>query len=183
MPKKFVISALIIFASLIQLKAQESDVSINHEGNLIPAMIYFKFYMFRALQKAGLGSEYPDQLGPWKKMINLGLTTFAEKDTEPRSKCHAWSASPCFDFLHTIAGIRPGKPGFKTVIIEPNLGQLESIKVKFPHPEGTIELQIQKETGKPSRAFILMPDNVQGEFIWNRNRSPLLPGYQEIELE
>ena len=156
---------------------------VLHDENLIPAMIYFKFYMFRALQKAGLGAEYLDQLGPWKKMINLGLTTFAEKDTEPRSECHAWSASPCFDFLHTVAGIRPGKPGFKTVIIEPNLGQLESIKVKFPHPNGIIELHIQKETGKPSQAFIRMPDKVQGEFIWKGNRSPLLPGYQEIELK
>ena len=154
-----------------------------HNDDLIPAMIYFKFYMFRALQKAGLGDEYLNQLGPWKKMIDLGLTTFAEKDTEPRSECHAWSASPCFDFLHTIAGIRPGEPGFKTVIIEPNMGALKTINVSFPHPQGIIELQINKEEGRQSRASILMPDNVKGTLIWKGNKKPLSPGYQEIELD
>jgi len=156
---------------------------VLHNDDLIPAMIYFKFYMFRALQKAGLGNEYLNQLGPWKKMIDLGLTTFAEKDTEPRSECHAWSASPCFDFLHTVAGIRPGEPGFKTVIIEPNMGQLKSINVNFPHPQGIIELQINKKEGRQSRVSIRMPDNVKGTLIWKGNKMPLYPGYQEIKLD
>lgn len=158
-------------------------LKVLHDESLIPAMIYFKFYMFRALQKAGLGDKYLNQLGPWKKMIYMGLTTFAEKDTEPRSECHAWSASPCFDFLHTVAGIRPGKPGFKTVIIEPNMGQLKSIDVKFPHPTGVIELKIIIEKHKQSQALIRMPEQLQGTFIWKGIETHLSPGYQQIKLE
>jgi alpha-L-rhamnosidase len=47
----------------------------------------------------------------------LGLTTFAEKPDPTRSDCHAWSASPNYDFLATVAGIEPALPGFKTVKI------------------------------------------------------------------
>ncbi len=146
------------------------------DTTLIPVMIYFRFYLFRALQKAGLGNEYLDQLGPWKKMISLGLTTFAEKDTEPRSECHAWSASPCFDFLHTVAGIRPGSPGFKTVIIEPSPGNLSSLKAKFPHPAGMIELQIETKKKNQTIITVNMPENLRGKLIWKGNVRDLSPG-------
>ena len=77
------------------------------EPDLIQATIYFKYYLFRALQKSGLGDRYLELLDPWEKMLASGMTTFGERDTNPRSECHGWSASPCFDFLHL--------PGFPRV--------------------------------------------------------------------
>ncbi len=151
------------------------------DKSLIQAMIYFRFYLFRALQKAGLGNEYLNQLGPWKKMIGLGLSTFAEKDDEPRSECHAWSASPCFDFLHTVAGIRPASPGFKTVIIEPNQGDLKSLEVKFPHPMGMIEMKITTKKDK-TRILVTLPQNLRGQLIRGKDIVELTPGTQEIEF-
>ncbi len=152
------------------------------DGNLIPVMIYFRFYLFRALQKSGLGNEYLHLLGPWKRMIDLGLTTFAEKDTEPRSECHAWSASPCFDFLHTVAGIRPGSPGFKTVIIEPNPGDLRSLHATFPHPSGTIEISMARKEGDKTSFTVTMPDNAPGKLIWKGDSRKLSSGTQKFEF-
>ncbi len=102
---------------------------ILKKKDLIQCTIYFKFYLFRALQKVGMGDKYLELLGPWESMLENGMTTFGETDVNPRSECHGWSASPCFDLLHTVAGIYPGKPGFESVIIQPNLGELQSIEV------------------------------------------------------
>ena len=80
---------------------------------------YFKFYLFRAVEKAGLADRYLDLLAPWKAMLDLGLTTWAEKPEPTRSDSHAWSAHPTVNLLTLVAGIEPATPGFETVRIRP----------------------------------------------------------------
>ncbi|MCK5777058.1 MAG: alpha-L-rhamnosidase, partial [Bacteroidales bacterium] len=135
------------------------------DDSLIQATIYFKFYTFRALQKVGFGDKYFDLLGSWEGMIENGMTTYGETDINPRSECHAWSASPNFDFIHTVAGIYPGEHSFKSVIIEPNLGRLNDLDVEFPHPLGMIKVSYAKTNNKMD-AQVSLPDGVKGEFKW-----------------
>ena len=82
----------------------------QHRGS-VPGMTiatyYFRFYLARALDHAGLGDRYLDLLKPWRDMVAMGLTTWAEQPEPTRSDAHAWSAHPNFDFLTIIAGIRP----------------------------------------------------------------------------
>jgi len=42
------------------------------------ATYYFRFYLARAVEHAGMGDSYLELLGPWKQMLSLGLTTWAE---------------------------------------------------------------------------------------------------------
>jgi len=95
-----------------------------NDTSLIQPTMYFRFYLTRALKKAGLADKYLNTLGLWRDMLTKGLTTFAEKPDPTRSDCHAWSASPDYDLLATVAGIEPASPGFQTVKIEPALGPL-----------------------------------------------------------
>lgn len=139
---------------------------------MIQLTIYFRFYLARCLQKTNLGDLYFNILGPWYNMIGQGLTTFAETDFKPRSDCHAWSASPLFDFLHTIAGIQPASPGFKTVLIEPNFGSLTSIDAKFPHPKGDIIVHLAKSS-KSIGGYIQLPEGLKGTFRFNNKEVPL----------
>jgi hypothetical protein len=62
------------------------------DASLTQATYYFKFYLFRALQKAEMGDRYLDLLAPWRAMLDLGLTTWAETPDPTRSDSHAWSA-------------------------------------------------------------------------------------------
>jgi hypothetical protein len=65
---------------------------------------YFSYYQLEALREAGLGDCYVEQLGPWRRMLDLGLTTVPE--TEPtRSDSHAWSAHPNYGLLATLDGV------------------------------------------------------------------------------
>jgi len=153
---------------------------ILNEKDLVQATLYFKFYLFRALQKTGMGDEYLGQLAPWKRMLDMGLTTFAETEHNPRSDCHAWSATPCFDLLHLVAGIYPAEPGFKKVIIAPNFGHLKQINAEMPHPAGQIRVALTKSESGAVRGTITLPENLTGSFLWNGNGVDLKPGVQTI---
>jgi hypothetical protein len=154
---------------------------ILQEKDLIQSTLYFKFYLFRALQQTGMGDRYLELLGPWKTMLGNGMTTFGETDINPRSECHGWSSSPCFDFLHTVAGICPGSAGFKTVIIGPRFGYLKFMDVLFPHPDGMIAMDIRKDNEKVS-GTITLPNSLSGKFIWNGKTYLLKPGENKIEF-
>ena len=59
-------------------KQKELMLNVLSDTSLIKCSAYFKFYMFRALKKAGLGDKFLSDLTLWKKMIEAGLTTFSE---------------------------------------------------------------------------------------------------------
>ena len=129
------------------------------DPTLTQASYYFRFYLFRALKKAGLGNLYLDQLGPWRHMLSLGLTTWAEKPEPTRSDCHAWSSHPNFDLLATVAGIEPAAPGFREVAIQPHLGSLKQLRATLPHPEGDISVSYHRN-GKSLVADVTLPEKL-----------------------
>jgi hypothetical protein len=133
------------------------------------------------LKKVGLADLYTETLDLWNDMLNKGLTTFAENPDPTRSDCHAWSASPNYDFLATVAGIRPGMPGFKSVDMEPALGKLTFIKGQMPHPSGLIIFDLKRSGNEGIKGVVQLPEGVTGKFTWNGKTVPL-KGKTNIEL-
>ena len=148
--------------------------------DLSPSSIYFRFYVARALEHAGLASYYLDSLGPWQKMMALGLTTWAETAEPTRSDDHAWSAHPNYDLLTLVAGIRPASPGFRTVRVAPHLGTLTSLTARMPHPAGAIAVRYTK-TGDSWSFKVQLPPGVTGTFEWGGRSTPLAEGPNDIE--
>jgi len=151
------------------------------DPTLTQCSYYFRFYLFRAMKKAGLADQYLEQLGPWRNMLSLGLTTWAETPEPTRSDCHAWSAHPNFDFLATVAGIEPAAPGFREVAIRPHLGSLRQLKATLPHPQGEITVEYQRKERALS-ADITLPGRLTGTFYWAEKRAALHPGRQHLEF-
>ncbi len=154
---------------------------VADDKSLIQCSTYFRFYLLRAMKKAGLGDEYLAMLGPWRDMLATGLTTFAEKLDPTRSDCHAWSASPVYELLATVCGIEPASPGFATVRIEPHLGALKRVEGAVPHPNGEIRVSLVRE-GDGVRAKILLPPETHGTFVWKGAVRALNPGEQTFQL-
>jgi len=152
------------------------------DTTLSQATFYYRFYLNRALKKAGMADMYYVQLKPWRDMIKNGLTTFAENPDPSRSDCHAWSSSPNYDFFATICGIVPAKPGFSSVRIEPALGELTQVAGIMPHPDGNISVTLQRKGEKGIEAQIILPTQLAGEFIWNGKEIKLKGGSQKIVL-
>jgi len=145
------------------------------------ATYYFRFYLARALEHADMGDRYLYLLSPWRDMIALGLTTWAEQPEPSRSDAHAWSAHPNFDLLTIVAGIRPKAPGSSAVRIEPHLGALHHVSSAMAHPKGLVEVKYDVE-GSSLHAAVNLPPGVTGEFVWKGKTRTLYVGRQEFTL-
>jgi hypothetical protein len=154
--------------------------TILNDNDLAQSTLYFKFYLFEALEKAGQANQFTEALSSWKEMVNAGLSTFAETPDPARSDCHAWSASPVYYFLSLVAGIKPASPGFKSVRIEPNLGNLNSIDATMPHLLGTIRVKLKKDNENRLSGEITLPNHLDGVFIWNGVQTQLKRGTNKI---
>ncbi len=154
---------------------------VADDREIAQASTYFAFYVLRALKQAGLGDEYLARLGPWQQMLANGLTTFAEKLDPTRSDCHAWSSSPVYELLATVAGVEPASAGFATVRIAPHLGPLNQARAVVPHPRGEIRVAFERE-GEGVRGTVTLPAGVSGELLWNGERWSLEPGERVVEM-
>ncbi len=152
------------------------------DTSLVPCTYYYRFYLDRAMQKVGLGDGYLQRLGPWREMLALGLTTFAEEPEPTRSDCHAWSASPNYYFLATVCGIEPAQPGFKSVRIAPALGALEWVEGRMPHPRGDILVSLKRRGKDGIQGEITLPATLRGTFLWQGQEVLLVSGTQKIYL-
>ena len=162
-------------------KQQAMMEKILSDKSLIQTTIYYKFYLFNALHKVGLGDRYTSLLENWTNQLELGLTTFAETDIEPRSECHAWSASPNYHFLKIIAGIYPAGKHFNEIVIAPHFGDLTTINASMPHPNGDIAVRLSKKNNQVSGEVIL-PQGTTGVFKWQGNEIKLKAGKYMLEV-
>jgi len=145
------------------------------------ATYYFRFYLARAIEHTGMGDEYLKSLGPWLRMVELRLTTWAESPEPTRSDSHAWSAHPNFDLLRIVAGIKPASAGFKTIAIEPHLGTLNEVKAQMPIPQGLVEAEYRR-TAKGVEARVKLPTGVKGALRWREKDYVLEGGEQSFTL-
>jgi len=148
------------------------------DKSLSQATFYYRFYLNQALKVSDLGNLYYSELGPWRDMLKAGLTTFAENPDPSRSDCHAWSASPNYDFLATICGITPLSAGFETVQVKPELGELTYAKGSMPSPKGEINVSIERK----GQAVIELPKGLTGVFIWMDKKMELKEGKNNFDL-
>lgn len=146
------------------------------------ASYYFRLYVARAMVHAGMGDEYVAKLEPWRKMLGLGLSTWAETPEPTRSDSHAWSAHPTLDLVGIVAGIGPGAEGFQRVRIAPHLGKLQHVSAAMPTPKGVVEVDYTKQ-GSGWVAVVTLPDGLPGDLSWGGKVLPLHEGKQTVRLE
>ncbi len=146
---------------------------------VMSASYYFRFYLARALDHAGMADEYLASIDPWRKLLPLHFSTWPEVPGETRSDSHAWSAHPIYDLLTLVAGIEPASPGFASVRIAPHLGSLPVLKATFPHPSGNIEVEYRKRDGGLD-ATIKLPAGLTGTFVLHGQTQPLHSGVNHI---
>ena len=149
-------------------------------AGVLSASYYFRFYLARALDHAGLADEYLNSIEPWRKMLALHFSTWPEVPGDTRSDSHAWTAHPIYDLLTLVAGIEPASPGFASVRIAPHMGTLPSLTASFPHPAGPIKVEYRRR-GDGLNATITLPGTLTGTFVFNGKVWPLKAGLNHIQ--
>jgi alpha-L-rhamnosidase len=173
-------NVLAVLLNVIPITEQPAVMrAVLSDTTLTPCSYYFRYYLFRAMTKAGLGDDYLNQLGPWRQMLKLGLTTWAETPEPSRSDCHAWSAHPNIDLLATVAGIEPAAPAFSEIAIRPHLGTLTRVSVKMPHPRGKITVNLNR-AGDRLNVAVILPRGLKGRLEWRGKQMPLHGGPQRF---
>lgn len=152
------------------------------DTSLIQCNIYYRFYLTRAVKKVGMADYFVDHMETWTDMLQEGLTTFAEHEENTRSDCHAWSASPNYEFLATVCGIMPASSHFASVEIAPALGYLENVEGSMPHPSGAINVSFQRKGSSKLTGEVTLPEGISGYLYWNGQKIPLKPGNQKVNL-
>jgi len=147
---------------------------------VLSASWYFRFYLARALDHAGMADQYLAVLDPWRKLLPLHFSTWPEMPGDTRSDSHAWTSHPIYDLLTLVAGVEPASPGFATVRIAPHLGPLLSLTASYPHPLGEIKLAYSRQ-GNGLNATVTLPGSLTGSFLLNGKSWPLHPGVNHIE--
>jgi len=164
------------------LSKSDSGFAATEEiPSMTAATYYFRFYLARAIEHARMGDEYLKLLGPWRQMVGLGLTTWAESPEPTRSDSHAWSSHPNFDLLRIVTGVRPKSVGFREIAIEPHLGELKELKAGMAIPQGMVEVEY-KRTERGLEARVKLPSGIKGSLFWNGKESTVREGEQTLVL-
>lgn len=99
------------------------------------------YYLFRALEKAGLYEWSTQYWNIWKRMLAKGATTCVEDEVGERSECHAWGALMLYELPSVILGVRPAKPGYGAVSVNPHGEVLEWFKGEVITPRGMVHVE------------------------------------------
>lgn len=101
------------------------------------------FYLFRALEKAGIYEETQFTWNLWKRMLDNHLTTCVENFLDERSDCHAWGSLALYELTSVTLGVRPAAPGYQKISIQPVPGYLDYAKGDVITPHGMVHVEIK----------------------------------------
>lgn len=77
------------------------------------------------------------------------------------SFCHGWASGPTPWLSRHVLGVRPVKPGFEEVVVEPHLGRLESVEGTVPTPRGVIEVSHTRMPDGKVKTTIHAPEGIK----------------------
>jgi hypothetical protein len=138
------------------------------------ASLYGRFFVFRALARTNAYNRGDSLFDWWYRVAKTDLTTWPEDQGFNRSFCHAWSATPMYEFLAEVLGIKPAEPGFKSIRIAPHPMNLSWAKGRMPFPAGCVEVEWQRTnedfaidiTGPKGTTIILnLPDGSEEKTV------------------
>ena len=131
-------------------------------------------YLFDALYELG-AEDYAFELltsetdRSWMNMIRFGTTITSEawdlKYKQNMTWNHAWGASPAYIITRGLFGIEPLEPAYRTVLIKPQPGALQSAEIKSPTIRGAIHAKFNRETEGVFNMELVIPANTNARVL------------------
>lgn len=120
----------------------------------------------------------------WWNMIQKGTTMTMEAwdmQYKPDGDWnHSWGTAPLNIITRYMWGLRPTKPGYKNVIIQPRLGKLKHSSIKIPTLSSNIYCKYKNV--EQSKYFeITIPNEIEAEFIYSSRGTKICVNGVEYE--
>lgn len=148
-------------------KYKPEKTRFDEEKDAVQAQPFFMHWVNAALAHIG---EYDRMVhlirDLWGNMIDAGATTIWELWSQDDSECHGWSATPAYDLMTYVLGVRGVTAGFGEFAVEPHPAGLEWARGVFPSVKGDIpvswrssaeEFRIEGSLPPATRASVLIP--------------------------
>ena len=134
--------------------------TIENKEEYPQCSVAMAFYLFRALEKTGLYEYTREYWGIWRRMLAKHSTTCIEDEVQERSDCHAWGALILYELPTVILGVRPGEPGYQSVMIHPQPGYLKEAEGDVITPAGMVHVHWTKEENDKLQLKYDAPENL-----------------------
>lgn len=158
----------------------EGDIARNaldhalRDSDVVRCSFCMQFYLFRALEKADMYERTIPLWADWRHLIEQDLTTIPESPGQPRSDCHAWGATPLYEFPAVWLGVNPGKPGWKTIQICPRTDLVRNLSGTCWTPKGPVFVSWIRKSVSSIHLWIQSPPDAE--------TSVCMPDGQKIQL-
>lgn len=146
-------------------RAQEVLTHALKDEDVAACSFVMQFYLFRALEKAGMYARTLPLWENWKRLLAQHCTTVPEKPEEPRSDCHAWGALPLYEFPAKLLGVEPLAPGWAAIKVAPKWDIVEELSGRVPTPRGDVLVRWSRERGRV-HITVQVPPLVSAFFVW-----------------
>ena len=144
------------------LSEEEGRTALRNALQCPPCSFAASYEWFRALEKAGMEAEIRQSLDAWIRLPERGSTTCPEEPGHPRSECHAWSALPLYEFMRTLAGVRP-EGG--VILIQPRLFDLPDLRGTAATPAGSVRFDYRRDGDGRRTYAVTLPEGAAGRFV------------------
>ena len=141
------------------------------KGKGMGCSVYGAQYLLEALYRANEGDAALELMTAthdrsWLHMLDGVGTTISLEAWDQKYKPnldwnHAWGAVPANIIPHDLVGVRPLEPGFKRVLIKPQLGALQGVKAKVPTIRGSISVEVDQ--AESFKLTVILPGNTTAE--------------------
>lgn len=130
-------------------KYHPAQASFDEERDVVQAQPFFMHWVNGALAHVGEFERLVQMIRSlWGKMIDAGATTIWETWSREASECHGWSATPAYDLMTYILGVRGVTAGFGEFAVEPHPAALEWARGVFPSVKGDIPVSWHASLGE-----------------------------------
>lgn len=124
------------FDLLTSSHALQAKAEVQEAHKLAPVSMEMSFYSLRALSITGdaaYEARFFSFWAPWRKQLELNLTTWVEDYITQRSDCHAWGSLPLYEFSTEVAGFKLTMiEGERVLIFKPRVGLLKAFEARVP---------------------------------------------------
>jgi alpha-L-rhamnosidase len=164
---------MILLAFDVVPESRKKSVVEHIKSRGMACSVYGAQYLLEALYKAG-EAEYAFELmtathdRSWYNMIQVGSTITMEAwDMKYKTNLdwnHAWGAAPANIIPRYLWGIRPAKPGFDLITIQPQPTPLQNTSIVVPTIKGPVKASYEMVTNRLKRYRVEIPANTGAVF-------------------